>query len=85
MQATTIRIPEGLVERLREAAKADGRSMNNLINKALADFVKIGNPRVRTYADPSHKPFPASGTSEPVTDKQKEANREVMSKIKSIV
>jgi len=85
MQATTIRIPASLIERLREAAKEDGRSMNNLINKALADFVKIGNPAGRTYIDPSHKPFPASGNSEPATNEQKEINREIMSKIKSIM
>jgi hypothetical protein len=83
MQATTIRIPAGLIERLRKAAKEDGRSMNNLINKALADFVKVGNPTGRAYADPSHKPFPISDNSEAVTDEQKEINREIMRKIKS--
>jgi predicted transcriptional regulator len=40
MQATTMRLKPELIESLKVEAKKDDRSLNNLINKVLGDFVK---------------------------------------------
>jgi len=40
MQATTMRLDPKLIESLKVEAKKDSRSLNNLINKVLGDFVK---------------------------------------------
>jgi hypothetical protein len=40
MQATTMRLKPELIESLKVKAKKDSRSLNNLINKVLSDFVK---------------------------------------------
>jgi hypothetical protein len=40
MQATTMRLKPELIESLKVEAKKDSRSLNNLINKVLGDFVK---------------------------------------------
>lgn len=85
MQTTTIRVSPDLINKLKEVAKNDGRSLNNLINKALTDFAKIGNPQKKTYAHPSHKPFPVSEKKVTVSDEQKAANKEIISKINSVL
>lgn len=40
MQATTMRLDPKLIESLKVEAKKDSRSLNNLINKVLSDFVR---------------------------------------------
>jgi predicted DNA-binding protein len=81
MQATTIRIPPELIERLREAAKSDGRSLNNLITKALTDFSKIGNPEEKFYSHQSHRQFEKTDCDNAITSE--DDKKEILKKIKS--
>lgn len=37
---TTVRLAPELIESLKVKAKEDGRSLNNIINRVLANFVK---------------------------------------------
>ena len=41
MKATTMRLDPKLIESLKVEARKDNRSLNNLINKVLGDFVKV--------------------------------------------
>ena len=40
MQATTMRLDPKLIESLKVEAKKDSRSLNNLINKVLSNFIE---------------------------------------------